>query len=199
MGLSWTWYRNWTVNYWAMIRSGQCEKLLQDNRDRDHAMCDLSGLVKKNLDRPSEHLTQPDAYKPHPIIRPDLIDGDGNLRATDIGITWEGSETFLHGVRVVRSDVAGQPTRPRPATSAPYQPVRDHAGCNISTPRQPTTIPTCLENPDTCAPPRRIGQESQRHQYSGSTLSRWTGRPGFDISGRLRMFMVGIKVKGPYS
>ena len=83
--------------------------------DRDRAMGDLTGLVKRSLDRPLEHLPQqdafkPGAFKPHPIIRPDLIDSDGNLRATDIGITWEGSETFLHGVKLVGSDVAGQPT-----------------------------------------------------------------------------------------
>ena len=65
-----------------------CEKLLHDNKDRDRAMCDLTGLVKRSLDHPSERLPQPDAFKPHPIICPDLIDNNGNLRATDIGITW---------------------------------------------------------------------------------------------------------------
>ena len=134
-----------------------CEKLLVDNSDRDRAMCDLTGLVKRRLDRPLEHIPQPDAFKPdtfkpHPIIRSDLIGSDGNLRATYIGITWEGSETFLHGVKVVGKDVAGQPTRPRPAMSTPYQPVRDHGGCNMSTPRQPPTIHMCLEIPDTCTP-----------------------------------------------
>ena len=85
-----------------MIRSGTvCEKLLQVNKDRDRAVGDLTGLVKRSLDRPVEHLPQqdafePDAFKPHPIIQQDLIDSDGSLRATDIGITWEGSETFLH-------------------------------------------------------------------------------------------------------
>ena len=131
-----------------------CKKLLYDNKDRDRAMCDLTGLVKRSLDHPSGHLPQPDAFKPHPIICPDLIDNNGNLRATDIGITWAGSDTFLHGVKVVGPDVAGQPTRPQPATSTPYQPVRDHGGCDMSTPRQPPTLPTCLEIPDTCAPLR---------------------------------------------
>ena len=61
-----------------------CEKLLDDNKDRDRAMCDLTRLVKRSLDRPSERLPQPDAFKPnafkpHPIIRPDLINNDGNL------------------------------------------------------------------------------------------------------------------------
>ena len=73
-----------------------CEKLLQDNKDHDHTMGDLTRLVNKSLDRPAEHQPQPDAFKPHPIIWQDLIDSDGNLRATDIGITWEGSDAFLH-------------------------------------------------------------------------------------------------------
>ena len=31
-------------------------------------------------------------------IQADVLDADGNLRAEDIGITWEDNETFLHGV-----------------------------------------------------------------------------------------------------
>ena len=75
-----------------------CEKLLYDNRDRDRVICDLTGLVKRSLDPLSGRLPQPDAFQPHPIIHPDLIDNNGNLRATYIGITWAGSDTFLHGV-----------------------------------------------------------------------------------------------------
>ena len=63
--------------------------------------------------------------RPHPVIRTDVPDGDGNLGAADIGITWAGSETFLHGVRVVGPG----PPRPAgigPAMSTPYQPARDH-------------------------------------------------------------------------
>ena len=123
------------------------EKLLDDNKDRDRAMCDLTGLVKRSLDRPLERLPQPDAlkpdaFRPHPIIRPDLIDNDGNLKATDISITWSGSDTFLHGVKVV-----GQLALPQPATSTPYQPVRDHGGCDMSTPRQPPTLSYVLGDP----------------------------------------------------
>ena len=147
-----------------------CEKLLDDNKDRDHAMSDLTGLVKRSLDRPLERLPQPDAFKPdtfkpRPIIRPDLIDNDGYFRATDIGITWAGSDTLLHGVKVVGSDVAGQPARPQPPTSTPCQPVRDHGGCDMSTPRQPPPmLPTYLEIPETCTPLRRNTQEC-RHDY----------------------------------
>ena len=64
------------------------------------------------------------------------MDNDGNLRATDIGITWAGCDTFLHGVKVVgpatstpyqpATSTPHQPTGPRPATSTPYQPVGDY-------------------------------------------------------------------------
>ena len=89
-----------------------CNQLLQDNQARDQAINDLNGLVKRSLDSPSGHPPRPDAFQPHPIISQDLIDGDGNLRASDIGITWAGPDTFLHGVRVVG-----------PATSTPHQPT----------------------------------------------------------------------------
>ena len=126
-----------------------CEQLLKDNKEWDRAIGDLTGLVKKGLDRPVEHQPQQDAFAPHPIIRRDLIDSKGNLRATDIGITWEGSDTFLHGVKVVGPNAAGLPGRARPSTSTPYQLVREHVECSMSTPRQPLVQPTCLETPDT--------------------------------------------------
>ena len=67
--------------------NSEMEKLIYDNRDRDRAMCDLTVLVKRSLDHPSGHLPRPVAFRPHPIIPQDLKDNDGNLRATDIGIT----------------------------------------------------------------------------------------------------------------
>ena len=104
---------------------------------------------------------RPDNAPPHPIIQPDLIDNEGNLHAEDIGITWEGSDTFIHGVRVVASDATNMPARRRPSTSTPYQPVRKHALCGMSTPRQPLGRPVCLEVPD--APPhRQEGRQGHR-------------------------------------
>ena len=50
------------------------------------------------------------------------MDGDGNLRAADIGITWEDNETFLHGVRVVGPGPSRRPGM-RPAMSTPHQPM----------------------------------------------------------------------------
>ena len=100
------------------------------------------------MDRPTNQRPRSDATQQHPIIQPDLIDNEGNIRAEDIGITWEGSDTFLHGVRVVGSDAARIPGRQRPSTSTPYQPVREHAVCNMSNPSQPLGRPVCLEIPD---------------------------------------------------
>ena len=83
------------------------------------------------------------------------------MRGRHIGITWAGSDTFLHGVRVVASDATNMPARQRPSTLTPYQPVREHAACGMSTPRQPLGRPVCLVVPD--APShRQEGRESYR-------------------------------------
>ena len=50
------------------------------------------------------------------------MDGEGNLRAADIGITWENNETFLHGIRVVGPGPPRQPGM-SPAMSTPHQPI----------------------------------------------------------------------------
>ena len=157
-----------------------CNQLLQDNQARDQAINDLTGLVKRSLDSPSGHPPRPDASRPHPIIPQDLMDGEGDLRASDIGITWPSPDTFLHGVRVVgpATSTPHQPTGPRPATSTPYrpatstpyqpatstpyQPVGDHSGGDMFAPRQPPTLPACLEIPDTNAPLRRAPQENRQ-------------------------------------
>ena len=56
-----------------------CEKLLYDDRDRDRAVCDLTGLAKRSLDPSLGCLPQPHAFQPHPIIRPELIDNNKEL------------------------------------------------------------------------------------------------------------------------
>ena len=117
-----------------------CEKLLQDNKDRDR---DLTGVVKRSLDRPLEHLPQQDAFKPD--------DSDGNLRATDIGITWD--QLRRH-----------------------YQPVREHGGCNMSTPRQPPTLPTCLQILDTCTPLRRNNPEGRQGYRPIALIQRFNNK-----------------------
>ena len=152
-----------------------CNQLLQDNQARDRAISDLTGLVKRSLDSPSGHPPRPDASRPHPIIPQDLM----NLRATDIGITWAGPDTFLHGVKVVGpatstpyqpvTSTPHQPTGPRPATSTPYQPA-------TLTPYQPPTLPACLEIPDMCAPLRRAPQENRQGYRPAAPMQRFNNK-----------------------
>ena len=120
-----------------------CDGLLRDYQERDRAFGDLTKLVQENMelikliwenmDRPTVHQLRQDVATPHPIIWPDLIHSGGNLRAADIGITWQGSDTFFHGVKVVGPDTAGPSLRPRLAISTPYQPARECVSCDVST------------------------------------------------------------------
>ena len=70
------------------------DQLRTENIAQDKALADLSTVVR-------EHSSSPTTRRPHPVIRSNMMDEDGNLRAADIGITWAGNETFLHGVRAV--------------------------------------------------------------------------------------------------
>ena len=101
-----------------------CDALRQQCKYQGVAFGDLTRLVRESLDGRAPQQPQMEAVTPHPIIRPDLIDDRGNLRAADIGITWQGGDTFLHGVRVVGTNEDAHHLRPRPATSTPYSPVR---------------------------------------------------------------------------
>ena len=136
-----------------------CNQLLKDNQARDRVIGDLTGLVEKSLDRPVVQRPRPDAITPHLIIQQDLIDNEGNLRAADIGITWEGSETFLHGVRVVGPSAAELPVRPRPT---PYQ---EHIACDMSIPRQTLVRPL-----------HRIGQEGRQGYQPAAPLQRFNNK-----------------------
>ena len=135
-----------------------CDALRQQCQDQGVADGDLTRLVKESLDGRPPQRPQTEAVRPHPIIRPDPIDDRGNLRAADIGIPWQGGDTFLHGVRVVGTNEDTHHLRPRPATSTPYSPVREHTPCIMSTPR--STHPVCLETPAT--PAHRTGQEGRQ-------------------------------------
>ena len=81
-------------------------QLCAENLARDKALADLTTMVK-------EYGSSPEATRPYdrspgttcirPTMQADVMDGEGNLRAADIGIAWEGGETFLHAVKVVGS------------------------------------------------------------------------------------------------
>ena len=86
----------------ALSRDTACiqkayEQLRSENVARDRTLTDLSKIVR-------EYGLSPTNRRPQPVLREDVIDGDGNLRGADIGITWEDNETFHHGVRVVGPD-----------------------------------------------------------------------------------------------
>ena len=104
----------------ALSRDTACiqkayEQLRSENVARDRTLADLSKIVR-------EYGLSPTNGRSQPVLREDVIDGDGNLRAADIGITWEDNETFLHGVRVVGPGPSGRPGM-RPAMSTPQQPM----------------------------------------------------------------------------
>ena len=88
-------------------------QLRAENVARDKTLADLAEVVKEYGLTSTTRRTQP-------VLREDVIDEDGNLRAADIGITWEDNETYLHGVRVVGPGPSQRPDV-RPAMSTPHQ------------------------------------------------------------------------------
>ena len=100
-----------------------CDDLSRQCHSQGVAFGDLSRLVKQS--REDQEETRADTWeetRPHPRIRPELLDGGGNLRGRDIGITWQDGDTFLHGVRVTGQRDDMEVNHRRPATAAPYPP-----------------------------------------------------------------------------
>ena len=108
-----------------------CEALRRQCPSQGVAFGDLSQLVKQSLEGRQFQQPREETGRPYPPIRPELIDSRGNLHATDIGITWQGSDTFLHGVRVAGPGENMEDTRHRPAMSTPYPPGREHPSLMI--------------------------------------------------------------------
>ena len=176
-----------------------CDDLRRQCHSQGVAFGDLSRLVRQSREdrqcQQDQEETRPytqEETRPYPLIRPELIDGRGNLHAEDIGITWQDGDTFLHGVRVAgrredmednrrgpamsapyppgREDI--EDTRHRPAMSTPYLPSREHPSCDMSTPGFPR--PVCIEISDT--PP---------HQH---TAPRPEGRSGHRPAAPIQRF-----------
>ena len=91
------------------------DQLRAENIARDRALTDLSEIVK-------EYGSPPVHMRPQPVLQANILDGEGNLRAVDIGITWENNETFLNSVRVVGPGPP-RPTGMGPVMTTPYQPM----------------------------------------------------------------------------
>ena len=64
--------------------------------------------------------------------------------------------------------------RPRPSTSTPFQPVREHGGCSMSTPRQPQMPPTCLETPNTTL--RQNNQEGRQGYRPAAPIQQFNNK-----------------------
>ena len=162
-----------------------CDDLRRQCHSQGVAFGDLSRLVKQS--REDQEESRADTWeetRPHPRIRPELLDGGGNLRARDIGITWQDGDTFLHGVRIIgqRDDMEDNRRRPataapyppcpeeledarrQPAMSTPYQQSHGHLSGDTSTPGFPR--PVCIEMSDTpahhFAGPRQEGRPAHR-------------------------------------
>ena len=120
------------------------QQLCADNIARDKALADLTAMVREYGSSPET--TRPygrsqGTNRPHPTIQADVMDGEGNLRAADIGITWEGNETFLNGVKVVGPQFS-RPVGQGPIMSTPYPRGDREDRRDSSTTAQPATPAT---------------------------------------------------------
>ena len=124
-------------------------QLRAENVARDKTLADLAEIVK-------EYGLTSTTRRPQPVLREDVIDGDGNLRAADIGIT------FLHGVRVVGPGPSRRPGM-RPAMSTPQQPMGGrHRDDSPSTAHQQTQPVMSTPYRPTLGQDRDLGPSSVR-------------------------------------
>ena len=124
------------------------QQLCTENIARDKALADLTVMVRQHGSSPAA--TQPygpptPTARPRPAMQADVLDADGNLRAADIGITWEDNKTFLHGVRVVGPKFS-RPTGQEPVMSTPYP----RGGNDDQSSSSMTTQPPSPEMPVIC-------------------------------------------------
>ena len=162
-----------------------CDDLRRQCHSQGVAFGDLSRLVSQTrADQEETRAYAREETGPHPSIRSELLDAGGNLRAQDIGITWQDGDTFLHGVRIVgRNDDIGddhrrpamakpypscpqqqEDSRRQPVMSTPYHQSHGHPPNDVSPPGFPR--PVCIEMSDTSihnfAGPRQEGRPTHR-------------------------------------
>ena len=144
------------------------DQLWAENIARDRALTDLSEIVK-------EYCSSPGNRRPHPVMQADVLDGEGNLHAADIGITWENNKTFLHGVRVVGP---GPPrsTGMGPVMSTPYQSMRGQDRDDTSTTALPPTPRTPEVVPDADIQIRRPPPETRQGYRPAAPIQRFNNK-----------------------
>ena len=174
-----------------------CDDQRRQCHSQGVAFGDLSRLVNRTREDQEESGTYARNQSGHnPQIRQELLDAEGNLRAQDIGISWQDGETFLHGVRITGQRDAREEDLRRPATAEAYpscQRDREDAYRRpaMSTPYQQSREqpPRCIEMSDTPQPTslyhvRTDGPAIDRqHPYSGLIAKTSGGRRGSSFQG----------------
>ena len=154
------------------------QQLCAENMARDKALADLTAMVREYRSSPEatrRYGRLPVTTRPHPTIQADVMDGEGNLRAADIGITWEGNETFLHGVKVVVPQFP-RPVGPGPIMSMPYPQENEEDRSNSSTTAQPPTPVTPVLVPDTDGHVRRPPPEVHQGYRPAAPIQRFNNK-----------------------
>ena len=151
------------------------QQLCTENMARDKALADLTAMVKEYSSSPEAtrpYGPSPITTQPHPTIQADVMDGEGNLRAADIGIIWEGNETFLHGVRVVGPHFP-RPAGPGPIMSTHYPREREDDRSNSSTTAQLPTPVTPVLVPDMAVHVHRSPPEVRQGYRTAAPIQRF--------------------------
>ena len=170
-----------------------CDDLRRQCHSQGVAFGDLSRLVKQTReDQEETRAYTHEETGPHPRIRPELLDARGNLRARDIGITWQDGDTFLHGVRITGQRDDMEDNHRRPATAAPYPPCPEEL---VYARRQPVMSTPCQQSHghpsgDTSTPgfPRPVCIEmsdTPAHHFTGP---RQEGRPAHRPAAPIQRF-----------
>ena len=154
-----------------------CDDFRRQCHSQGVAFGDLSRLVKQSWeDQEETRAYAQEEARQHPRIRPELLDGGGNLRAEDIGITWQDGDTFLHGVRITGRRDDMEDNRRRPATVAPYPPCPEELEDNRRRPATAAPYPPC---PEELEDARRRPVMSTPYPQSHGHMSGDMLTPGF--------------------
>ena len=152
------------------------DQLRTENIARDRALTDLSEIVREyGLSSARIYGLSSARRRPQPVLQADMMDVEGNLRAADIGITWENNETFLHGVRVVGPGPPRQ-TGMGPAMSTPYQPMGGRERDNTPSTVRPPTSETLEVTPDVDTHIRRPPPEIRQGYRPAAPIQRFNNK-----------------------
>ena len=143
-----------------------CDDLRRQCHSQGVAFGDLSRLVNRTREDQEESGTYARNQSGHnPQVRQELLDAEGNLRAQDIGISWQDGETFLHGVRITGQRDAREEDLRRPATAEAYPSCQRDQEDAYRRPAMSTPYQQSREQPPRCI---------EMSGHTGSPLRRAT-------------------------